>query len=92
MAHYRHRGDLDDPGQSTFGKYNNGITVTRLTVQNSGNTPGGIIFDGNTGVAPVMSVGNDTQLSFIGTSSAHCFVQTKSLVDGRDSPAARQDR
>ncbi len=63
-------------GNSTFGKYNNDITVTRLTVQNSGNTPGGIIFDGNIGVAPVMSVGNDTQISFIGTSSAHCVVQT----------------
>ena len=60
-------------GQSTFGGYNNGITVTRLTVESSGATPGGIVLDGNAGDAPIMSIGDDTAISFTGTSFNSCL-------------------
>ena len=63
-------------GQSTFGKYNNGNGVIRLTVESSGTTPAGIVLDGNAGVSPVISTNNDTIISITGTPSARCFIET----------------
>ncbi len=65
-------------GQSLFGQYAGGTLSTRLTISNSGATPGGIEFDGNSGVTPVMSIDYDTNVAITGISSAHCFIRTKS--------------
>ncbi len=69
-------------GLSVFGHNTSGTTTTCLTVQNSGSTPAGIILDGASGVAPGISIDNDTMIVFSGTSSAHVFLQTNATTAG----------
>jgi len=69
-------------GNAIFGKANSGVLVTRLAIANNGTTAGGIEFDGNSGVAPTISIYEDTQISIAGTSSTHCFIRTKSGTAG----------
>ena len=70
-------------GRSTFGKYNSGVTVGRLTVRSTSAVPGGIILDGDSGASPVMYVDNDTGLWFSGTSAVRCFVRTPRTTTGK---------
>jgi PKD repeat protein len=49
-----------------------------LTINPSGSTPGGIEFDGNSGVTPVFTQGDFAGIASNGTSSANCFIMTKS--------------
>ncbi len=63
-------------GNATFGY------ETTLTVQNSGSTSAGLVFDGNTGVAPELSFADYCQLSLTGTASARCSVNTLSTTSG----------
>jgi PKD repeat protein len=78
-------------GNSSIG-YHDGTLIAhpKLTIQSSGSTPAGIIFDGNSGVAPVMSIGDNVLVTITGTSSARCFIRTKSAAkgDGSDSVGA----
>jgi hypothetical protein len=79
-------------GNATIGgAYMGGTLGTRLTVQPNGTTPGGIEFDGNTGVSPVVSVNVDVLLRFLGTASAHCFVRTKSGTAGGNGRLVNSD-
>jgi hypothetical protein len=70
-------GTLTIRGNATFGKYANSITTTRLVVQSTGTQPAGIELDGNAGVSPVISVADDTLISFLGTATARCFLRTR---------------
>ncbi len=63
-------------GNATFGY------ETTLTVQNSGSTSAGLVFDGNTGVAPELSFADYCQLNLTGTASARCSVNTLSTTTG----------
>jgi hypothetical protein len=79
-------------GNATFGgAYMGGTLGTRLTVQPNGTTPGGIEFDGNSGVSPVVSVNVDTLLRFLGTSGAHCYIRTKSGSAGEKGRFVHSD-
>ena len=69
-------------GNATFGVYNSGNTVNRLTVWSSAGNAAGLLLDGNSGVTPIVSADNDTQFTFTGTSSAHVTVRTKSGTAG----------
>jgi len=64
-------------GNSSIGVGNGYNLRNVLIVQSIGPAPGGIVFDGNSGVTPVMSFGDDTLLTITGNAAAPCFVQTK---------------
>jgi hypothetical protein len=70
-------------GNSRVGSRDPSYTLsTRLTVQNSGGTPGGIVFDGNSGVTPTMTIDDCSLFVISGTSSARCFIRTKAAAKG----------
>jgi hypothetical protein len=64
--------------------YNSGVR-TWLTVENTGATPGGVKFDGNSGVTPHMLFGRQAQLVITGQSKANpSYVETKSGSAGEN--------
>ncbi len=69
-------------GASSWGAYNSGTVVTRLTVQPNGSTPAGVVLDGKATVAPIFTVFNDTSISFLGTTSARVFFRTNPQTAG----------
>ncbi len=69
-------------GNASFGQGNGGVAVTRLAVASSGGAQAGLVLDGNSGVTPVISVGEDTRFTFTGTSGARTFVNTRSTSAG----------
>ena len=70
-------------GNAVFGKYNSGKLVVRLRVSSTTTTSGGIELDGNAGVAPVVSLNNDTGIHVMGTARDRCFLRTRSGTPGR---------
>jgi hypothetical protein len=79
-------------GNATFGgAYMAGTIGTRLTLQPNGTTPGGIEFDGNSGVSPVVSIHVDVLLRFLGTTAGHCYVRTKSGTAGGNGRFVNSD-
>jgi hypothetical protein len=69
-------------GNAIFGKYTGGTAVTRLSVNSSSTVPGGLVFDGASGVAPCISAADDTRFTFTGTSGVRAFVNTLSSTLG----------
>lgn len=59
-----------------------GTAGTWLVVQNNGATPGGIVFYGNSGVRPTMSLMDDSVMTVTGTSSARCYLRSADTGKG----------
>ncbi len=65
-------------GNATLGAYNGGTVRDVLVLNPSGATQGGIEFDANSGVTPVVTTDFDTRIVANGTNSGHCYIRTKS--------------
>jgi hypothetical protein len=75
-----HRGGTYDFGLVGAGLF--GAQTERLRIQNNGVTAGNYIADANSGVDPIIRVGDTTLLSIAGSSSALCGFRTKSIAAG----------
>ncbi len=69
-------------GNATIGQANSGNVVNRLTVWSSAGNQAGLVFDGSSGVTPVMTVAADTQITFTGYAACHAYCQTKTGTAG----------
>ena len=74
-------------GDATFGSSNSGYSsfTPSLILNPNGSTQGGIEFDGNTGVTPVVIQGDFAGFQSNGTASGNCFVRTKSGSAGNNA-------